>query len=58
MGLLDLLVGDLLEVDAHLEEDDLQVEELLEAHNLLGMGTVDIDGVVVQDYCSLAFSFT
>ena len=45
MGLLDLLVGDLLEVDAHLEEDDLQVEELLEAHNLLGMGTVDIDGV-------------
>ena len=45
MGLLDLLVGDLLEVDGHLEEDDLQVEELLEAHNLLGMGTVDIDGV-------------
>ena len=45
MGLLDLLVGDLLEVDAHLEEDDLQVEELLEVHNLLGMGTVDIDGV-------------
>ena len=45
LDLLDLLVGDLLEVDAHLEEDDLQVEELLEAHNLLGMGTVDIDGV-------------
>ena len=48
MGLLDLLVGDLLEVDALLEEDDLQVEELLEAHNLLGMGTVDIDGVELR----------
>jgi hypothetical protein len=48
VDLLDLLVGDLLEVDVLLEEDDLQVEELLEAHNLLGMGTVDIDGVELR----------